>query len=57
MENKKQNSVENRIALADYIRVMACLTVMVAHACGKFFNMGGSNSNRQRKQSFLGISL
>ena len=56
MENKKQYSVENRIALADYSRVMACLMVMVFHACGKFFNMGG-NSNRQRKQSFLGISL
>ena len=41
MENKKQNSVGNRIALADYIRVIACLTVMLAHACGKFFNMGG----------------
>jgi hypothetical protein len=41
MENKQQKTFENRIALADYIRVMACLTVMVAHACGKFFNVGG----------------
>ena len=29
-----------RIAFVDYIRVVACLLVMVVHACEQFYNMG-----------------
>lgn len=41
MESKNLSLLNERIAFLDYIRVIACLLVMVAHACGKFFNMGG----------------
>lgn len=40
MENKQQKTFENRIAFLDYIRVIACLLVMVGHANGKFLGGG-----------------
>jgi surface polysaccharide O-acyltransferase-like enzyme len=33
--------MKERIAFVDYIRVIACLLVMVVHASEQFYNMGG----------------
>lgn len=35
--------MKERIAFVDYIRVIACLLVMVVHASEQFYNMGGGN--------------
>ena len=34
------NRMKDRIAFVDYIRVIACLLVMVVHASEQFYNMG-----------------
>lgn len=43
MESKNLSLLNERIAFLDYIRVIACLLVMVIHTCSRFL-IGGQVS-------------